>query len=345
VRASKSYGVNNPIRDIFLNYIRRANQNEKLCVYIDYPFCQRKCSYCIYESIPQPKSHDAIEAYEKALLFELLEYRALFMERRPDCLYFGGGTPSLRERAAISRIVESIPDYDSIPSIKVELHPRDMNDDLIGYYAKVLRPHIVSLGVQSLDRESCCRQNRDYCPPSSIARIVSRFHDYGIWVNVDLIALLASDSEAAWAVFRRDLEIMRDMVKPDVITCLPNYLTLLDYPSQVLHLRRILSEICDESYVPASRKMLSLDMADILQYGRNDHWIATPDYWRFYAQDHRYSCSGPKTGGTSNQITIAFGGYGKHRVYSYLPDKSFVAYSSYDPQIGAFDYKIQQLER
>lgn len=64
-----------------------------------------------------------------------------------------------------------------------------------------------------------------------MARMVSCFYGYGIWTNVDLIVLFASNIEAAWADSWQNFEIMCNVVKSNFITCLLNYLATLDYAS------------------------------------------------------------------------------------------------------------------
>lgn len=134
------------------------------------------------------------------------------------------------------------------------------------------------------------------------------------------------------------MDIACNYIKPDRITCVPNYKTNLDYFEQIPRFRTILSKYSGNEYCPSWDKMLSLDKNDIMNYGYNDHWLATPEYWEFQGQFKPYSCSSPNAA-TPKQVTLALGGLDNHKVYSYLPDKSLVFYSFFDSK--TWQLKIQ----
>ncbi len=59
-------------------------------VYISYPFCNQKCTFCNFAS-----GVSLVETrvrYERALLKEVQAYDWQWL---PETVYFGGGTPSL----------------------------------------------------------------------------------------------------------------------------------------------------------------------------------------------------------------------------------------------------------
>ena len=74
----------------------------------------------------------------------------------------------------------------------------------------------------------------------------------------------------------------------------------------------ILSKYSGNEYCPSWDKMLSLDKNDIMNYGYNDHWLATPEYWEFQGQFKPYSCSSPNAA-TPKQVTLALGGLDNHK--------------------------------
>ena len=61
-------------------------------VYISYPFCSQKCTYCNFASGVYPVA--AQRRYEAALMTEVDQHQ---WDWQPETLYFGGGTPSQME--------------------------------------------------------------------------------------------------------------------------------------------------------------------------------------------------------------------------------------------------------
>ena len=61
---------------------------DRFGIYLHIPYCRAKCRYCDFYSAPGARG--VPQAYVDALLRELKKN-----PRRPDTLYFGGGTPSL----------------------------------------------------------------------------------------------------------------------------------------------------------------------------------------------------------------------------------------------------------
>src|SRR5690348_12667523 len=73
-------------------------------VYLSYPFCSQKCSYCNFASgvLPrelEPRYLDALRA----------EIRAAAWPWTPETLYLGGGTPSRMDAAALASLLAGIP--------------------------------------------------------------------------------------------------------------------------------------------------------------------------------------------------------------------------------------------
>lgn len=72
-------------------------------VYISYPFCAQKCTYCNFASgvFPrdlEPRYLDALEA----------EIRAHVWEWLPETVYLGGGTPSNIELDRLRAVLDPI---------------------------------------------------------------------------------------------------------------------------------------------------------------------------------------------------------------------------------------------
>jgi oxygen-independent coproporphyrinogen-3 oxidase len=74
-------------------------------VYISYPFCSQKCSFCNFASgVSAP---DTIAKYQQKLLAEIRAHVLGIWQ--PETLYFGGGTPSLMPAEFLREIMAAIP--------------------------------------------------------------------------------------------------------------------------------------------------------------------------------------------------------------------------------------------
>ena len=117
-------------------------------IYLHIPYCRSKCRYCDFYSAPGTRG--VPDEYVTALLRELSK-----SSRRPDTLYFGGGTPSLLSPADAARLIAAAA---PAPGAEITL---EANPDSAGDW-KALRAlrragfNRISLGVQSTD-DVCLR--------------------------------------------------------------------------------------------------------------------------------------------------------------------------------------------
>ena len=82
----------------------------KIGAYIQVPFCQTKCTYCNFHT--GVVSRERYGPYADAVCREIAEAKAreLGGDRAAeiDTVYFGGGTPSLLEPAALRKILDAL---------------------------------------------------------------------------------------------------------------------------------------------------------------------------------------------------------------------------------------------
>ena len=119
---------------------------KRIGLYINIPFCIKKCDYCDFVSIPK---QSLIPDYIKALVNEVqLKSKADF---QVDTIYFGGGTPSILNAENISCICQSIFKHWHIqenPEITIEVNPGTLSHGIINTW-KTLGINRINLGVQS----------------------------------------------------------------------------------------------------------------------------------------------------------------------------------------------------
>ena len=73
------------------------SKKEPFGIYIHIPYCKAKCRYCDFYSAPGARG--VPQSYVDALLRELVKNT-----RRPDTVYFGGGTPGLLSPAQVDAL-------------------------------------------------------------------------------------------------------------------------------------------------------------------------------------------------------------------------------------------------
>lgn len=135
-------------------------------LYVHFPFCRRRCSYCsLFSRISIPS--DERDNYVKNL--------APFAKGNYNTVYFGGGSPALCDLSPILKVV-------SADEFTVELHPLDVTEDTL---KKLFDNGVnrISMGVQSLDAATLEKMGRMYTPleaAKAFEKIRKHFDNSGI---------------------------------------------------------------------------------------------------------------------------------------------------------------------
>ncbi len=175
-------------------------------VYISYPFCNQKCSFCNFAS--GVSSADAIARYQQALLRQIKAEAWLWP---PETLYFGGGTPSLMPLSLLREITASIP-AESLSEITMEAAPGTLTAENVRAF-RGCGVNRVSLGVQSFAAAELRQTGRRHTA-ESVADDVALLRENGISnINLDLIAGLPEQTLASW---RHSLDWIERLAPPHV---------------------------------------------------------------------------------------------------------------------------------
>ncbi len=130
-----------------------SNEPTETSVYVHFPWCARKCPYCDFATEPIRANELPHEAYTDALLRELDLRRESLRGRSLKSIFFGGGTPSLWEPAALGRALEQLRNaFDRVADdaeITVECNPSSLERDRIARLREA-GVNRLSIGVQSL---------------------------------------------------------------------------------------------------------------------------------------------------------------------------------------------------
>jgi oxygen-independent coproporphyrinogen-3 oxidase len=160
-------------------------------VYLSYPFCAQKCTYCNFASGVFPRPLEA--RYLDALAQEIHKH---VWEWMPETVYLGGGTPSDIAPEALRRLLELIPGQPWAEAT-IEAAPGSVTTEKARAWA-ACGINRVSLGVQSFIAKEIRRTGRKHTA-QTVADEIGTLHDAGIRnLNIDLIAGLSGQTEASW---------------------------------------------------------------------------------------------------------------------------------------------------
>jgi oxygen-independent coproporphyrinogen-3 oxidase len=175
-------------------------------VYISYPFCHQKCSFCNFASAvspPQTRAH-----YEHALLAEIQSHRWAWL---PDTIYFGGGTPSLMPLPVLRAVLDRIP-RTNVSELTLECAPGTINRETAEAW-RACGVNRISLGVQSFitkELRSTGRRHTAETVETDVETLRAARIDN---INLDLIAGLPEQSPESWA---RSLDWIERLAPPHV---------------------------------------------------------------------------------------------------------------------------------
>ncbi|MEO7142838.1 MAG: radical SAM protein, partial [Bryobacteraceae bacterium] len=160
-------------------------------VYISYPFCGQKCTYCNFASGVLPRALEP--RYVAGLRQEIAAHPWRWI---PETLYIGGGTPSQMDSGVFTELVAAVPGAPWIEAT-IEAAPGTITKD----NAKAWRRagiNRASLGVQSFVSQELARTGRKH-RAETVAADVRTLSAQGIeQVNIDLIAGLPGQTRASW---------------------------------------------------------------------------------------------------------------------------------------------------
>jgi oxygen-independent coproporphyrinogen-3 oxidase len=189
-----------------------------LGIYIQVPFCQTKCTYCNFHT--GVVSRDRYDSYADAVCREIADSSgtdtpACAEERRAcaevDTVYFGGGTPSLLEPAALEKILSALRRSFQLSvqsEITLEADPETIAHENSAAWLRASFNRI-SLGAQSFnDRElqSAGRMHRraDIFRAAEILRAAGFAN-----ISMDLIAGLPHQTRESWGASVSELLRLR----------------------------------------------------------------------------------------------------------------------------------------
>ncbi len=168
-------------------------------VYISYPFCAQKCSYCNFASGVLPRELEP--RYVEALRAEI---NATAWPWVPETVYLGGGTPSQMDSSVLASILAGVPGREWSEAT-MEAAPGGITIEKANAW-RIAGINRVSLGVQSFVSRELARTGRKHTA-EVVEREIGVLRAAGISnFNVDLIAGLPGQTGASWGESLRWIE-------------------------------------------------------------------------------------------------------------------------------------------
>jgi oxygen-independent coproporphyrinogen-3 oxidase len=160
-------------------------------VYLSYPFCSQKCTYCNFASGVFPRDLEA--RYLEAIKNELA---AAHWQWIPETVYLGGGTPSRMAAGTLAEILELVPG-NPWKEATIEAAPGGITPALASAWREA-GINRVSLGVQSFDSRELARTGRKH-EAETVAAEIAILRSAGLDnFNLDLIAGLPCQTLQSW---------------------------------------------------------------------------------------------------------------------------------------------------
>jgi oxygen-independent coproporphyrinogen-3 oxidase len=195
---------------------RPPRPGNPLGIYVHIPFCRKRCHFC-YFKVYTDKDSASIRGYIEAVLQECALYaRKPFVGgRKPNFIYFGGGTPSYLSPDQLRHLTDGMKallPWDEAEEVTFECEPGTLTDHKL----KAIRELGVtrlSLGVENFDDHILEINGRAH-HSKEIARAYAYAREIGFpQLNIDLIAGMVEETEANWReCVRKTIELSPDSV-------------------------------------------------------------------------------------------------------------------------------------
>lgn len=170
-------------------------------LYVHIPFCRKRCDFC-YFRVYTDKNSSAVRRYLDAVLAEMEMYaaHARISGRKPQFVYFGGGTPSYLSVEQLEYLFEGLQErlpWDGVEEVTFECEPGTLQPKKIRALAG-LGVTRLSLGVENFDPHILEINNRAH-RAKEILSAWETARDVGFpQINIDLIAGMVGETEENW---------------------------------------------------------------------------------------------------------------------------------------------------
>ncbi len=194
-----------------------------VALYLHWPYCSRICPYCDFNVVRDRGRTDEQAALVGAILADMEAQAALTGPRRLASIFFGGGTPSLMDPAAVAAVIARaralFPPAGEI-EISLEANPTDAEADRFAALADA-GVNRLSMGVQALDDASLAFLGRNHSANEARRAVAVAARAFPR-LSIDLIYARPGQSVEAWtAELTEALDLGFEHVSPYQLTIEP----------------------------------------------------------------------------------------------------------------------------
>ena len=188
-----------------------------LGVYFHIPFCRKRCHFCYFRVYTDKKS-DEIRRYVQSGMKEFTMYaeRNYLKGRKPEFVYFGGGTPSYLSVPQLEELTSHLKDrmpWDEIKEVTFEAEPGTLTEKKLDAIRQMGVTRL-SLGIENFDDHILEINGRAH-RSAEVFRAYGYARDIGFpQINIDLIAGMIEETEDNW---KRCVEKALEL-QPDCLT-------------------------------------------------------------------------------------------------------------------------------
>lgn len=172
-----------------------------LGLYFHIPFCRKRCHFC-YFRVYTDRNAAEIQAYLQAGLREFALYarQPYFAGRRPQFVYFGGGTPSYLSIKQLTQLVDGMKElfpWDDAEEIAFEAEPGTLTGTKLEAI-RALGVTRLSLGVENFDDHILELNGRAHRSQELHRALRQAKELHFPQLNIDLIAGMVDETEDNW---------------------------------------------------------------------------------------------------------------------------------------------------
>jgi oxygen-independent coproporphyrinogen-3 oxidase len=199
------------------------NPGSDVALYVHWPYCARICPYCDFNVVRDRGRTDEQQQLADSIVRDLEAQAALTGPRRLASIFFGGGTPSLMDPAAVARIIErarALFDPRGPIEITLEANPTDAEADRFAALAAA-GVNRLSMGVQALDDASLKLLGRNHSADEARRAVAVAARAFPR-LSIDLIYARPDQTVADWrAELSEALDLGFEHVSPYQLTIEP----------------------------------------------------------------------------------------------------------------------------
>ncbi|MEI9897011.1 MAG: radical SAM protein [Chthoniobacter sp.] len=178
--------------------------------------CRKRCHFC-YFRVYTDKNADEIKRYLDAGIaeFEIYARSPLIRGRKPQFVYFGGGTPSylsVSQLKSLTDRMKALLPWDEVEEVAFEAEPGTLNEAKLSALREIGVTRL-SLGVENFDSHILEINGRAH-RTDEIYRAYNFARSIGFpQINIDLISGMVEETEENWREnVRKTIELAPDSV-------------------------------------------------------------------------------------------------------------------------------------